>query len=510
MKQNERPQPDVEAAKTPVQTSNLPIPKYVNPAGEEYPIIAVNGILYPTRLNTTEEDILEQLQTVKSCGFNATTWICRGIEGLWRNQISMYYRVAASLGLPTIYMLQNQIPKVKHKPSESSQSDDTTYDPSLDTLAEIFNLNKDEKNLWGYKLSDEPGFNMWGYTTPTAAVGTEDLCAMYRTYLQNANGHIGYVTLPVVAARKYVGDEIYNIQFADNIKYERYLRAVKDRLNPALLSVDIYPVLEYSSENGECVDMRGVLILSRYYYMIEVIGNFSTDTNIPFWMYILSSQFNINYEGSEVIKTKFPFPTEGILRFQAMTALAYGFQGVAFWTYTLNTTKSEEESSSNEKFLLAPYNYNDEGDVEISDIWYNCAAVIPEIKLYGKILINAKFIEARHVYGPEYLKNKFPITSEFVSYMGCVAYATASGRGFVITRLDKGADKYVAVVSHDPNDYQDITLTLCAGCRWTEYKLLDSSDNYLVETVHERKEYEELVNFTLKPGGIMLIKYEWV
>lgn len=65
-------------------------------------------------------------------------------------------------------------------------------------------------------------------------------------------------------------------------------------------------------------------------------------------------------------------------------------------------------------------------------------------------------------------------------------------------------------MSHDPANSQELTLTMCAGCRWTEYVILELSDGSLTERVHASVGYEAKVNRTLKPGGILLFKYEWV
>lgn len=502
MKTKNAVQPDAEAAKTSVQSSGLTAPKYVNPAGDEYPVIAVNGYDYPSKLGVGEDEIIDQLETISNCGFNATTWLCRGNSEIWRPYISTYLRVSASLGLRTIYMLQTMMPKVMQKSSDSSQEKDTTYDPTLEYIAEVLNLNKDDANLWGYKLCDEPGFNEWGYTTPTAPVGTRDLPAMYRTYLQNANGHIGYFTLAVSVAESYTGEKLPdNEEEKYMYRYWNYLIALNEKFHPSMLSVDIYPV--FSEETPP-------IIKRTYYGYIEIIADFSTQNNIPFWMYMLSTEFTNYDEGRPTVYKKHPLPTEGVLLYQAMTALAYGFQGLVFWTYTLNKDQMQTDATTGEeipkeKYILAPY--MDE-DGTLSVIWSNCAAVIPVIKEFGKILLGAKFIEAGHVYGPDYVSDPFPETTQFSSPIGCVSKATATGRGVVITRLEKGSEKFVAIVNHSPYDNEDFTLTISPRCKWTEYRMMDISDGYLTVTEHEREPQEKTISLYLQPGCMMLIKYE--
>lgn len=506
-------QSDVEAAKVSGPTA----PAYVNPTGDEYPVIAWDGYYFPDKSATSEEDIEDLLKTIKNCGFNATNWISEGLNKFWWNHISTYYKVAASLGLRTIYMLQNVVPEVKHKVSDSSQAGDTTYDPSLEAIAEILNLNKGDANLWGYKLADEPKYNMWAYGTPTAAVGTKDLLALYRTYLQNANGHVGYITLAVTIEEDTTGQKLPKNYKSEQepdymYRYRSYLESIYDKFKPSLLSVDLYPVLSVG-------ETQHPIVKKVYYGYMEIIATFSALYNVPFWMYILSTQLTIYKKGSSTVETQYPLPTEGVLLFQAMTALAYGFQGLVFWTYTLHTNNMQTDSTTGkeifkEKFELAPYNSTGRLDDEpvdgspLSCIWNFCAVVIPVIKAFGKILLGAKFIEAGHVYGPEYIHNQFPETSQFSTPIGCVSKATAAEHGIVITRLDKGSEKYVAIVNHSPYNSEDFTLTISPRCKWTEYRMMDISDGYLTITEHERESQETTVSRYLQPGCMMLIKYE--
>ena len=270
-----------------------------------------------------------------------------------------------------------------------------------------------------------------------------------------------------------------------------------------MLAVNVFPVLKSDTPPFYIVD-------EDYYCVLENLGKLSSQLNVPLWMYMLCAQFKIYKDGSTDVEEEYPMPTQGILRYQAMNAIAFGFQGLVFWPYCMPENVMQKDSSTGasipkKEYIDAPYN-----DGVKTQIWRNCAAVIPEIKLFGKVLLNAQFQEARHVYGSDYVRDKYPGTFEFTSYMGCVAYAAASGRGCMISRLDKANERYVAIVSHDPANSQELTLTMCAGCRWTEYVILDLSDGSLAEKVHASLGYEAKISRTLKPGGIILFKYEWV
>lgn len=148
-----------------------------------------------------------------------------------------------------------------------------------------------------------------------------------------------------------------------------------------------------------------------------------------------------------------------------------------------------------------------------TEVWNNCRTVFPEIKLYGKVLLEAKFQEARHVGIP--LRDKdlewdqvtqFDSSSPFE----CIIDANASGTGFVITHLTKGSDNYMAIVSHDPYNEQDVTLTFAAGSKWTEIKPENATDEAYInsQSAHRVESAESRsIPRKLKPGGIILISY---
>lgn len=496
----DRPPVIVEPISTIAPPSGVP---YSNPAGTEYPVLTVNDFLFES--NAPEEQIIDILQGIKSCGFNATIWVCLNLSRF--NQISTYYRTAESLGLQTIQTLTNLPPTVRQKYTQTvpvypdgfeyaRKSNDDENDHTMFTMqdyADILDRDKDDANLWGYKLKDEPGFDLWGYKGPVAPVGAVDICAVYRTYLMHTNGHVGFFTLAVTTSEGTIGKDLANNKDLDNYeKYAAYLKAFKDKFNPPLLTVDFYPVQKNYDDKNPHFKVR-----SDYYPYMETIARFSTDHNLPFWMYMLSTQMDIYYEGTEKTRVEHPLPTEGILRFQAMTAIAYGFQGVVFWTYAAYNTKNGGEMFH--KSLI-----DDNGS--FTEIWYNSKAVIPEIKSYGKELLNARFQEARHVYGTV-SDGEFQDTERLTSSIGCISSASTQGKGFVITRLTKGKQNYLAIVSHDPFDSQAIMLTIANGYSWQEVGRPDRTAEKSPGDADPSFPSGIVIQRFLKPGGMILIRY---
>ena len=129
-------------------------------------------------------------------------------------------------------------------------------------------------------------------------------------------------------------------------------------------------------------------------------------------------------------------------------------------------------------------------------MWDYCKIVISNIKTYGKVLLDAKFQGARHVYGSSE-GIRYDGTTEFLEQFGCITSATATGKGFVITHLTKGAYNYMAIVSHDWENGQVIYLSISEHCNW---ELIQDDDAWRIINGTS-------VRVPLKPGGIILIKY---
>lgn len=500
------------------------LPGYSNPTGNEYPIIAYNNYMFPKMSLTTDAEIQKVLQSIKSCGFNATIWNCGGYASRWWKLYDQYYQVAQSLGLPTVLNISGMMP-VKQSPS--SEKDE--YSPTLNELSEILNLNIDNPNLWGFLMVENPKYINWAYSTSAPPSGDVDLWKAYLAYVRDSNGHIAVIDLSVSNNTDIIGESSSTVHVTEKNKYLRYLKAIKDKFCSNMLAVNISPVVVNSPsiENGTEYSIK-----KDYYYSIEAIGQFSKLYSLPFWMFMLSNQhtrYEYNADGSFARKVEYPFPSVGILRFQAMTALAFGIKGLVFQSYCMcpdeyvekNTDLTESEfkcgdessclfmfegksSYESNRTPLLYYQYASYVDDMPTEIWNNCQIVIPEIKQIGNLLLGSTFQEAQHVYGP-LLTSKFDETTEFSSGIGCISDARASGMGFVITRLKKGGDTYMAIVSHDPVNEQDITLAISTD--FQEVVADTQADATVKFSSINKASAAQTITRKLKPGGMILLRY---
>lgn len=526
------------------------LPGNANPTGSSFPVIAYNNFVFfkDSNSGTTEDskatEVRNFLSKIKECGFNATIWSPEEINGTyWTSLNTLYYSKASGNQLPTILEIPDIAPVVTQKLVQISGGalslggwptgrmfgpEPLHYEnPTPEEYAEILNRDAGNANLWGYLLKNKPKFANWGYDFVTMPIGMKDLQEAYRIFMQNNNGHVAFLNLAAERTAENIGDELTAPDLGKNDKerYELYLSEIQEKFTPQLMSVDLSPIIAAGDDPTNRIKWD-------YYFTLEAIGNVSKVTKVPFWLNILCSQYTVydvpepdgtdDSSSTPVVKEKYPVVTEGMLRYQALTAIAHGIQGLVFGSYAPFTNEYNESNELIKEFGIAPVDSNG----QTTEVWNACKAVIPEIKAFGQKLLGFHFQSAMHIYGPSGIRIyypggderslTFPLTRNFYVICGCVTGAHVvggKGRGFVITDLSKAIgekkyDQYVAVVSHDFESEQDIYLSMPPSFKITVFEYENGN---LVETYNssnnERTTNDTVITKTLKPGGMLLIKY---
>lgn len=146
--------------------------------------------------------------------------------------------------------------------------------------------------LWQYYLADEPTMKRW-----------EKLKAL-QTRIKKVDPHAQcYINLLPNSSKdvlKAIGLD----------SYPEYLREFS-KIEQPQISYDFYPV-------------QGKVVMSnKWYPILEDIRNESLRTGKPFWAYVLCVPHHI-----------YPMPTLGHLRLQCYINLAYGAQGIQYFSYS--------------------------------------------------------------------------------------------------------------------------------------------------------------------------------
>ena len=151
---------------------------------------------------------------------------------------------------------------------------------------------KDHPSMWQYYLADEP--------TMKRLKELQDIGQKIARYDKDAKCYINLLPNTGKQVLQSIGVE----------KYPEYLQAFSAIRQPQI-SYDFYPV------QGNVV--RG----DKWYPILEDIRNESLRTGRPFWAYVLCVPHHI-----------YPMPTIGHLRLQCYINLAYGAQGIQYFSYT--------------------------------------------------------------------------------------------------------------------------------------------------------------------------------
>ena len=183
---------------------------------------------------------------------------------------------------------------------------------------------------------------------------------------------------PGRAGLREEGNESYPYSYHDSIM--DCLKIVQ----PDVLMTDIYPFW-----SPDTLDPQKYL-QNKYYLNLNLIRRAALDAKIPYWMFVQA------YE--DVGRCR--LPSESDLRMQVYSTLAFGFTGIAYYTYD-----TVEEGS-----MLDANN-------RPTDIYQRVASVNKEIKHLGNALTQLASVDVRYIPGSQQIDgdvvaNPVPISME--------------------------------------------------------------------------------------------------
>ena len=144
---------------------------------------------------------------------------------------------------------------------------------------------------WGYMIRDEPNVSDFQ--------ALRERCDPIRAARP---GRVTYINLfPNYANEQQLGAPTY----------DEHVRLFVEQLDPAVLSMDHYPVMKPTGDSR-----------SSYCTNLEVMRKYSLQQGIPFWNFFNTMPFGPHFD-----------PTEADLRWQIYTSLAYGAKGVLYFCY---------------------------------------------------------------------------------------------------------------------------------------------------------------------------------
>ena len=278
---------------------------------------------------------------------------------------------------------------------------DEIYDDTENTVKRF----RHHPQTIGYFLRDEPA----GADFPALAKLAEDIRKADDTKMLYLNLFPNYVS------PEHLGAESY----ADHVA--QFIRDVK----LGMVSFDHYPVVF----NGVRRD--------NFYSNLEDVAAESKKAGVPFWAFSLSTAHD-----------PYPVANRAAMRLQIFTNLAYGAQGIQYFTYTSPGTETWN-------FHNAPIDANSQR----TEVWDRVAEINHEVQTLKDVFLGAEMIKVRHT-GENIPAQTVALAEGDLPQQ--IAKVEADGEGVVVSQLKNGSKRYLMVVNRDIYKPQRVTVECAA------------------------------------------------
>ena len=194
--------------------------------------------------------------------------------------------------------------------------------------------------------------------------------------------------------------------------YREYVNTFIKEVPLQLLSFDHYPIIGETSES----------IREHWYENLEIFSDEAAKANKPFWAFALT-----------VSHGPYPIPTLAMLRLQVYSDLAYGAQGIQYFTYW--TPKDTQWNFHNGPITL---------ESKRSEVYDKIKVMNGEIQKLAPVFLGAKLVSVAHT------GKNIPVgTKRLVSLPKPIQVLETEGLGAVVSVLEKGTDSFLVVVNRD-------------------------------------------------------------
>jgi hypothetical protein len=264
------------------------------------------------------------------------------------------------------------------------------YCPELQTnTKETVRRFKDHPAVGGYMLRDEPN-----------RADFHELGQWAKKIREIDDNHFCYLNLfPNYASEQQLGTKTY----------QEHVDLFIEEVPVQILSFDHYPIVGDSLRAG-------------WYENLEIFASAARKAGKPFWAFALT-----------VAHGPYPIPTIAELRLQVFSDLAYGAQGIQYFTYwtPLDTVW---------KFNNAPITL--EG--KRSDVYDRIKQVNSEIQKLSGVFLGSRVVSIFHT------GNTIPSgTKPLNSLPQPIKVLKTEGTGAVVSVLENGANSFLVIVNRD-------------------------------------------------------------
>ena len=312
---------------------------------------------------------------------------------------------------------------------------------SEESIRQMVNGYTGNEALAGYWLSDEPAVS----ATSSNAITVTESCKWNSIIRSIDRRSLTYLNLlPDYSSAKWWGTST----FAD------YIQRCFEGLNTNFISFDYYPIDKSS-------------LRPSFYSCLENYRKYCERYAIPLWAFAMSTRHRT-----------YPLPTAGHLRFEIYTALAFGAQGIQYFTY-------QAPSGTVEPFYEAPIDA--EGNRTV--IYDYAKEINAELSALSECFLGA-FSAGRMFTGttPPAM-NKFAYNADKLP--AGINSVSADGAGVLLSHLVNGANEYFMVVNRDFEGSQSVSIEF---------------EGRLLRVLKDASITDAERNFTLEAGDMALFK----
>ena len=258
------------------------------------------------------------------------------------------------------------------------------------------NRFKNHPAVAGYHLIDEPNISLF-----------PELSAWAKKIQSVDNKHFCYVNLfPNFADSMQLGTK----------NYKEYVQEYIKQIPVQFVSFDYYPVMKDR-------------LSKTWYENLELIAAESKKAGLPFWAFALTT----NYDNDHVTPQ-----TIAAMRLQIYSNLAYGAQGIQYFTYWSATSVN---APSGEDQRGAPISSTGKRSV----VYDRVKQMSREIQNLSGVFLGSKVISVRHTG-----LGKIPAgTIRLTSLPKAVKVLDTNGAPAIVSVLEKGENCFLVVVNKD-------------------------------------------------------------
>lgn len=266
---------------------------------------------------------------------------------------------------------------------------------SGNTAATVKALRNDKQNA-GYFLIDEPSTNRF-----------PELAAWAKKIRQADDKRLLYLNL----LPNYAPSELYGTK-----TYKQYVERFIHEVGLGFVSFDHYPILS----DGDNTYLR-----DNYYENLEDVSSVCRKAEVPFWGFALATA-----HGS------YPVMTRAMLRLQVFSNLAYGAQGLQYFTYWT----PEPSAQAGLNYRNAPIDKNGKR-TEVFDLIKELNA---EVRRLTPVFLGASIIDVAHT------GKKIPLGTHSLERLpSAFRNIGSNGEGFIVSYYTNHNNNYLMVVNRD-------------------------------------------------------------